>query len=129
MEPTVTVVIPTRDRPDRLTRLLRCVRQQSFRDFECLVVDDRSRPETLAHYQGIWRDLDERFVLHTNPMSTRGGGGPGTARNTGIRLGAKHDSEIWTQTYFGVNGICRLFASTEMARNDMDARPIAARSV
>ena len=41
--PRVTVVVPTRDRPDALTRCLAALERQTVDDFEVVVVDDRSR--------------------------------------------------------------------------------------
>jgi glycosyltransferase involved in cell wall biosynthesis len=80
----VTVVIATRNRAPALRRLLTCVRDQDFADFECLVFDDGSSPETLAAYDGLWSILDERFRLHLR--QDRLPGGPSRMRNQGIAL-------------------------------------------
>ncbi len=85
MVPTISVVIPTYDRPDKLARLLPCIKQQSYNDFECLVIDDGSRDDTLTKYDAIWNTLDDRFLLHLKGKNERGGG-PGKSRNIGIRL-------------------------------------------
>jgi glycosyltransferase involved in cell wall biosynthesis len=82
--PLVSVVIATRNRAPALQRLLRCVREQDFADFECLVFDDGSSPDTLAAYDGIWTGLDARFRLHLR--ADRQPGGPSRQRNQGIAL-------------------------------------------
>jgi len=45
MNPLVSVVVPTRDRPRELSGALASIFDQSFRDFEIVVVDDGSRAE------------------------------------------------------------------------------------
>ncbi len=82
--PLVTVVIATKNRATYLGRLLRCVQQQDIRDFECLVFDDGSKTETVATYDEIWRELDERFQLHLKDAGDRQPGGPSRMRNSGI---------------------------------------------
>jgi glycosyltransferase involved in cell wall biosynthesis len=76
------VVIATKDRPVLLPRVLGSIRRQTLPDFEVVVVDDGSSPETVEAYPLIWSGLDERFRLQLNPP----GSGPGGARNAGIRL-------------------------------------------
>jgi glycosyltransferase involved in cell wall biosynthesis len=87
MVPTISIVIPTHDRPDTLARLLLCIKQkqQSYHEFECLVIDDGSSDATLTKYDAIWTTLDDRFHLHLKGKNERGGG-PGKTRNIGIRL-------------------------------------------
>lgn len=84
--PIVSVVIATRDRPSYLERLLRCVQDQDLRDFECIVVDDGSGPETIAAYGVMWYSLDVRFQLHLKAADDRQAGGPSRMRNKGIAL-------------------------------------------
>jgi len=84
--PIISVVVATRNRPDFLARLLRCIKDQDLRDFECIVLDDRSDPDTIAAYDEIWRTLDGRFVLHLTAADDRQPGGPSRMRNKGIAL-------------------------------------------
>ena len=81
----LSVIIPTYNRPRELERVLLSVRQQTYGNFECLVIDDGSTSEALNEYRRIWENLDERFQLHVKDPKDRSGG-PGKARNTGIRL-------------------------------------------
>ena len=46
MAPRVSIVVPTHDRPAFLAEALASVMAQSVSDWECLVADDRSGPET-----------------------------------------------------------------------------------
>lgn len=84
MRPIISVVIATKNRAPTLKRLLACVRDQDMAEFECLVIDDGSAPDTLAAYDEIWIDLDERFQLHRR--EDRQPGGPSRMRNRGITL-------------------------------------------
>jgi glycosyltransferase involved in cell wall biosynthesis len=76
--PAVSVVVATRDRPARLSALLAGLRRQRMPDFEVVVVDDGSGPETAARLEAE-RELDLRVVRHAVPR------GPGAARNAGWR--------------------------------------------
>lgn len=96
----MSIVVATRDRAEKLGRLLRCIQAQDFADFECIVVDDASSPETLAAYEALWQVLDGRFSLHRRPKT----GGPSQSRNTGIDLAQGvyiafcDDDDYWTRT-------------------------------
>ena len=46
--PHVSVIVPTRDRHDLLTRLLESLQQQTYDDFEIIVVDDGSAEPVIA---------------------------------------------------------------------------------
>ena len=75
----ISVVIPTCDRPELLTRALDSVRAQTFEDYEVIVVDDGrvAHAERIVQVQG---DTRVRAVRHETPR--RGGS---ASRNTGIR--------------------------------------------
>lgn len=100
--PAVSVVIATKDRVAPLGRLLRCVKQQTFSDFECIVVDDASSRETLHAYDALWAELDARFTLlrQENDATAKG---PSFTRNKGIRAARApyvafcDDDDCWTR--------------------------------
>ena len=54
-EPRVAVVVPTRDRPERLRRLLDSLDAQTVRDFELIVVDDAAGRGPSAARNDGWR--------------------------------------------------------------------------
>ena len=74
----VSVIIPTYNRRESLTRALASVLEQSFRDWEVLVVDDGSEDGSRQAIRRL-RDSRIRYVHQENQ-------GVSSARNTGIRL-------------------------------------------
>ena len=82
--PTVTVVVPTRDRPELLRRTLRAIVEQDYPGpITTIVVYDNDQPDpSLAHAEG---DRPVRVVTNTLTPGLAG------ARNTGV-LGA--DTEL-----------------------------------
>jgi glycosyltransferase involved in cell wall biosynthesis len=79
-KPTVSVIVPTRNRPALLTRALASIAEQTFADFEVIVVNDGGTDVTAviakAHLQG--RPL--RCITHPSSL------GAAAARNSGIRM-------------------------------------------
>lgn len=75
--PEVSVVIPTRDRPELVLRAVRSALAQSFDDIEVVVVVDGPDPETVAALGHIG---DRRVRVVELPES----GGAPNARNTGV---------------------------------------------
>lgn len=81
--PDVSVVIPTRDRPDMLERCLKALANQTLSPdrYEIVVVDDGPDPETRDVVSRIARVTKARIVY----VPGAGGKGPAAARNTGWR--------------------------------------------
>jgi glycosyltransferase involved in cell wall biosynthesis len=76
-DPAVSVVVPTRDRPDQLGCCLSALARQSLRSFEIVVLDDGSaQPAAVAAAV----DAEPRARLVRT-----GGRGPAAARNAGAR--------------------------------------------
>ena len=76
-DPQVSVVVPTRDRPDRLAVCLAALERQTQPDLEIVVVDDASRDAAAV-----------AAVVATAPRArlVRGAGrGPAAARNAGVQ--------------------------------------------
>ncbi|MEA2495153.1 MAG: hypothetical protein QOJ29_3064 [Thermoleophilaceae bacterium] len=82
-EPEVSVVVATRDRVQRLLRLIASLRSQTIAPdrFEVIVVDDGSSDGTLDLLAAERSRC--QFALHA--LEHHGGGGPGAVRNTGLR--------------------------------------------
>jgi len=79
--PTVSVVIPTYNREATLPSTIESVLQQTFDDFEILVVDDGSTDNTPKIVNRI---VDDRVCFHSH-IRNKGGS---AARNTGIEQAA-----------------------------------------
>ncbi|MTW22769.1 glycosyltransferase family 2 protein [Allochromatium palmeri] len=77
--PLFSIVIPTHDRPVLLKRAIHSVLSQSWSDFECIIVDDGSKPGASAVVESF---RDDRLIYHRHPRHK----GVGGARNTGIRM-------------------------------------------
>lgn len=74
----VSVIIPSYNRAGVITRAIRSVQEQTYEDWELIVVDDGSRDNT----EEIVRSFDDdriRFIRHEYNV------GGAAARNTGIR--------------------------------------------
>ena len=75
--PKVSVVIPTHNRHEFLRSAISSVLDQTFQDFEVIVVDDASKDETPA-VVSRFSDIRVKYIRH---RTNRGGS---AARNTGI---------------------------------------------
>jgi glycosyltransferase involved in cell wall biosynthesis len=75
MKPRVSIVLPTYNRRDTIRRAVDSVLEQTFEDWELVVVDDGSTDGTRDLLDGIDRRV--RIVAQKN-------GGVATARNTGL---------------------------------------------
>jgi len=95
--PRVSVIVPTRDRLEKLQRALSGVDSQRFRDFEVIVVDDGSVDTTVSWLRtqcpGVWVLAMERH------------GGAARARNRGLDLARGDliafldDDDVWQPAY------------------------------
>lgn len=77
----VSIIIPTYNRAKALGETLSSIMTQSYRDWECIVIDDNSTDNTIAIVQD-YVAKDSRFIWTCN-HKRKGAQG---ARNTGIEL-------------------------------------------
>ena len=90
-DPLVSIIVPTYNRPDLLKRALWCIKEQTFTDYEVIVVNDagQSIEEVQAEYP------DHYYIIHTKNQ------GLAAARNTGIKAARgkyityQDDDDIW----------------------------------
>jgi glycosyltransferase involved in cell wall biosynthesis len=80
--PRISVIVPTRDRSTKIIRCLESLTQQSFRDFEVIVVNDGSKDDTQLHlktFAAEHSNLNLQIIHHPLPR------GANPSRNEAIR--------------------------------------------
>ncbi len=109
--PRVSVVLPTYGRSDMLALAIATVAQQSFRDWELLVIDDNGRgSEEQRRSEAVVRarasDPRVRYVARER------NGGAGASRNEGIALARGEfvafldDDDVWYPTKLSAQVAC-----------------------
>lgn len=81
-KPLVSIIVPAHNREDLIAETLESVRQQTFQNWECIIVDDHSTdgtPDIAAHFA----KMDNRFVPVLLPDPKRYAN---VARNYGVSL-------------------------------------------
>ena len=76
MPPLISVIIPVYNRPNPVIRAIESVLDQTFRDFELIVVDDGSTDRTVE----TMREYEDRIALVQRPHL-----GVSAARNAGLK--------------------------------------------
>ena len=86
----LSIVLPTRNRADQMAEAVESVRNQSYRDWELIIVDDASIDATAERLDEIVKG-DERIKCIRNPVQE----GVGVSLNHGFEL-ARGDLLTWT---------------------------------
>ena len=92
--PIVSVIIPTYNRAALLPRAIRSVLNQSFQDFELIIVNDGSTDNT----EEVVKSFEDNKIRYIRHEKNRGGS---AARNTGIKaaqgqyIGLLDDDDEW----------------------------------
>ncbi len=76
--PFFSAIIPVYNKEPHISRSVNSVLNQTFSNFELILVDDGSTDDSLKE---IKKFKDPRIIVHENPRPT----GPSAARNTGVR--------------------------------------------
>jgi glycosyltransferase involved in cell wall biosynthesis len=92
--PGVSVIIPTRDRPQYLLATLASVSAQTYRDVEVIVVTDGSSDATLSILGPIFQPRGVRHVMqaHAGPAAARN---HGLAAASGEFIALLDDDDLW----------------------------------
>lgn len=78
--PEISIIIPTYNRADLLNRTIQSVLNQTFKNFEVIVIDDGSTDNTRKIVRGfIKKDERIKYIFQENS------GGPAKPRSTGIK--------------------------------------------
>lgn len=81
MNDLLSIIIPTYNRANLISKTLESIQNQSYKNFECLVIDDGSTDETEIVLQNFIKS-DPRFQFHKRPSSRKKG--PNACRNYGF---------------------------------------------
>lgn len=81
MNNLVSIIIPTYNRADLIIETLESIRNQTYENFECLIVDDASEDKT-EEVISKFIESDNRFQLHKRPSNKIKG--PNACRNYGF---------------------------------------------
>jgi len=84
-KPFISVVVPTRNRIDWLRRCLDGIKEQSFLDYEVVVIDDGSTEEVIEAYQKMMVAFGSRYNLVRANTDESRRLGPSVVRNIGIK--------------------------------------------
>ncbi len=79
--PVVSVIVPTYNRAHLITRSIKSVLNQTFQDFEIIIVDDASTDNT----EDIVRNLEDPRIKYVKNEINKGAG---ASRNKGIKCSA-----------------------------------------
>ncbi len=98
--PFFSVIVPSRNRPTLLERALRSIAEQSFDDYEVVVIDDGSDAGPAGSMAETVAKLGARFQLVRREPGA-GRHGPNAARNEGLQrargcyVGFLDDDDFW----------------------------------
>ena len=76
--PKVSVIIPTYNRAHLIGRSIQSVLNQTYQDFEIIIVDDGSTDDT----EDVIRNFNDSRIIYIRHKENKG---PSAARNTGIK--------------------------------------------
>lgn len=80
IKPTVSVIVPTRNRPEQLERAMASIAAQTFPDYEVIVVNDGGSDVTEVMAKAHHQQQTLRLITHPSSL------GAAAARNSGIRM-------------------------------------------
>lgn len=84
LSPFFSIIVPTRDRGHELHNCIDAIFQQTFDDYEVLILDDGSSNEIRSAHQQRLKQYDKRFKWYEVNGSDSLGSGPSVIRNIGI---------------------------------------------
>jgi glycosyltransferase involved in cell wall biosynthesis len=82
--PFFSIIVPTRNRGQELKNCLDGIRQQTFADYEVLILDDGSAQSVRDGHRALLDQYDQRYRWHEINAAGAGGSGPSTVRNIGL---------------------------------------------
>lgn len=113
--PTISIIVPFRNSERYFHNCLSSIKNQTFQDFEAILVDDCSTDTSRAIAENF-TESDDRFHLLAHARQK----GPGGARNSGILASkAKYVTGLDSDDWMNPQMLEKLWASAENGRNDV----------
>ena len=115
--PVVSIVVPTRNRVEWLQRCLDRIAEQTFSDYEVLVVDDGSSKDVVKAYNELLVSYGSNFSLILANKSGDRSMGPSLIRNIGLAasrgtfIAFCDDDDYWCSTKYLAVAISSLEAT------------------
>ena len=81
MNKLVSIIIPTFNRFELIKETLKSVKKQTYLNWECIIVDDGSKTDTLNSINSYIKE-DKRFIVYKRPNNKKKG--PSSCRNIGL---------------------------------------------
>jgi glycosyltransferase involved in cell wall biosynthesis len=83
MNPLISIIIPSYNRENIICETLDSVLAQTYTNWECIIVDDRSTDGTTAILKE-YSSIDKRFIFISKPISLKQGSS--VSKNLGLKL-------------------------------------------
>lgn len=83
MKPLVSIIIPTYNRAHLIKETIDSVLAQTYMNWECIIIDDRSNDATKAILDE-YSTIDNRFIIICKPIELKQGAS--VSRNFGLKL-------------------------------------------
>ncbi|MBV0903307.1 glycosyltransferase family 2 protein [Haloarcula salina] len=94
-DPTVSVVVPTYNRPARLHRAIESISEQTYGNIEIIVVDDHSKEPASSIVDGISTAFDITVLRHSENRGANAARNSGIERATGEYISFLDDDDTW----------------------------------
>lgn len=95
--PSVSVIIPTHNRCDMLRNAIQSVLDQTYRDFEVVIIDDASNDKTCEIVENF-NDDRIRYIRHTENKGGSASRNSGISYARGRYIGFLDDDDEWLPT-------------------------------
>ena len=115
--PLITVIIPMYNAERFIKQSLESVRNQTLKDFEVIVVDDRSTDRSIELVEDMSAQFDGRLKLIKREINS---GGSAIPRNVGLRLAhGKYIAFLDNDDLYTKTALEEMYSTAESANADV----------
>lgn len=96
MNPKVTIIIPTFNRKDYITEAIKSALNQTFSDYEILILDDASTDDTHEIIKPLLEDGRIRYICHPQNIGITANRNYGISISKGEYIAMLDSDDVWT---------------------------------